>query len=145
MDMNDLLRTGFDTFFAGNTFGFINFCNPILIDGDRAKFTCINTGTTADSAVTAACFSFYRPASTVTGYKGCPVWKFLFDCHNQPFLSYGVPTSGRSYLRIPSYLKYASAIAGAVGIEVISPIPIAPQATLSPGLSTTIALIFGIS
>lgn len=40
---------------------------------------------------------------------------------------------------------YAYGNAGAVGIEVISPIPMAPQATFSPGLSTTMASIFGIS
>ena len=36
-------------------------------------------------------------------------------------------------------------MAGAVGMEVISPMPMAPQATSSPGLSTTMALISGIS
>jgi len=34
-------------------------------------------------------------------------------------------------------------MAGAVGIEVISPMPIAPQATFRPGLSMTMALISG--
>ena len=41
--------------------------------------------------------------------------------------------------------KIAMVIAGAVGIEVISPIPIAPQATFRPGLSITIASISGTS
>ena len=73
------------------------------------------------------------------------IWKFLLYCHIQHFLSYGVPVRGRLYCLSPFHLKYASAIAGAVGIEVISPIPMAPQATFSPGLSTTMASIFGIS
>ena len=36
-------------------------------------------------------------------------------------------------------------MAGAVGIDVISPMPMAPFAILSPGLSTTIALTGGAS
>ena len=35
-------------------------------------------------------------------------------------------------------------MAGAVGMEVISPMPMAPQATSRPGFSTMIALISGI-
>ena len=69
------------------------------------------------------------------------IWKFLLYCHIQHFLSYGVLVRGRLYCLSPFHLKYASAIAGAVGIEVISPIPMAPQATFSPGLSTTMASI----
>ena len=38
----------------------------------------------------------------------------------------------------------ACAMAGAVGMDVISPMPMAPQATFSPGLSMTMALISGI-
>ena len=35
-------------------------------------------------------------------------------------------------------------MAGAVGMEVISPIPMAPQATFSPGFSTMMGVISGI-
>ena len=35
-------------------------------------------------------------------------------------------------------------MAGAVGMAVISPIPMAPQATFSPGFSTMMGVIFGI-
>jgi len=35
-------------------------------------------------------------------------------------------------------------MAGAVGMDVISPIPMAPLARFNPGLSMTIALISGI-
>ena len=40
---------------------------------------------------------------------------------------------------------YVAAIAGAVGLEVISPIPMAPHATFSPAFSTMILSTSGIS
>ena len=56
MNMNDLLRTDFGTFLAGNAFGFVDFCHSVFIEGNRAEFTCIDTGSTADTAFTASCF-----------------------------------------------------------------------------------------
>jgi hypothetical protein len=45
-----------------------------------------------------------------------------------PHLLYGVPSSGRLVLSLPSLAKYAPATAAAVGIELISPMPFAPYA-----------------
>lgn len=74
-----------------------------------------------------------------------PGKEISFNCHDYFFLSYGVLERGRLQRLSPSNLQYASAIAGAVGMDVISPIPIAPQATSRPGLSITIASISGTS
>ena len=116
-----------------------------LIDGNGSEFTFIYTGFTSDTSICTAGLTFGWSASPITCNYSRAIWKFLLYCHIQHFLSYGVPVRGRLYCLSPFHLKYASAIAGAVGIEVISPIPMAPQATFSPGLSTTMASIFGIS
>ena len=84
MNMNDLLRTDFGTLLAGNAFGFVDFCHSVFIEGNRAEFTCIDTGSTADTAFTASCFPLDCPASTIAGNNGCLIWKFLFDCHINP-------------------------------------------------------------
>ena len=94
--MNDLLRTDFGTFFAGNAFGLVDFCHSVFIEGNRAEFTFFYTGSTSDAAIFASTvFRAGCAAATVTGNQSCPVRKSLFNCHDYFFLSYGVLERGR--------------------------------------------------
>ena len=145
MNVDHALRADLCASPTGNTLFFIYFCHTIFIDRNRSEFTFIYASSTSNTAVLTSCLAFCCPASAITCHNCRTIWKLLLYCHTQHFLSYGVPVRGRLYRLSPSRLKYASAIAGAVGIEVISPIPIAPHATFNPGLSITIASIFGIS
>ena len=84
MNMDNFLRTDFHTFSTGNAFIFIDFRNTIFIQGNCAKLTYTDAGSTANAAICTSLFPLCRPASTITCYKGCSVWKSFFYCHINP-------------------------------------------------------------
>lgn len=78
MDMDNFLRTDFHTFSTGKAFIFIDFRHTIFIQGNCAKFTYADASSTANATICTSFFSLYRPASTITCYKGGSVWKSFF-------------------------------------------------------------------
>ena len=84
MDMDNFLRTDFHTFSTGKAFIFIDFRHTIFIQGNCAKFTYADASSTANATICTSFFSLYRPASTITCYKGGSVWKSFFCCHINP-------------------------------------------------------------
>lgn len=95
MYMDNLLWTDLDAGTTADTLVLFHLCNTIGINMDSIELARFHTGTAANAAIAAFWLILIGFAAAIAGNQCRLIWEFLFDCHAQLFLSYGVLLMGR--------------------------------------------------